>query len=117
MNTNHAIVTLILLSVAFSVPAQEPDTTTTLPGVKAQAILHVFACERRTLPSQRLVGEWTGQYNFAQVYATRARLMGDVARACNKPGAEHVNLVLQRPPAGITNQQPRWVAAAEPSGR
>ncbi|MEO6226441.1 MAG: hypothetical protein ABIO61_01100 [Thermomonas sp.] len=115
MNANNAIATLVLLTVAFAVSAQEPSTT--LPGVKAQAIQYVFDCQRRTLPSQRLVGEWTGQHNFSQVYHTRARLMGDVARACNKPGTDSVDLVLERQPVRITGQQPRWVASVEPSGR
>ena len=113
MNTKHAIATLILLGATFTVSAQAADTAT-LPGVKTQAIRYVFDCQQRSLPSQRLVGEWTGQHNFSQVYDTRERLMGDVARACNTPGIEHINLVFE--PARTTGVQPRWVAALEPVG-
>lgn len=112
MNTNNAVATLLLMSAAFSVSAQEPEATT-LRGVKAQPIQHVFDCGRRTLPTQRQVGEWTGQHNFSQVYATRARLMGDVARYCKKPGVEQVNLVFERQPARTSRQQPRWVASVD----
>jgi hypothetical protein len=115
MNTKHAIATLILLGATFTVSAQEADTAT-LPGVKTQAIRFVFDCQQRSLPSQRLVGEWTGQHNFSQVYDTRERLMGDVARACNKPGVEHINLVFERQPANATRVQPRWVAALDAVG-
>lgn len=115
MNCKHAIAiaTLVLLGATFTVSAQGADTAT-LPGVKAQAIRYVFDCQRRSLPSQRLVGEWTGQHNFSQVYATRERLMGDVARTCSTPGVEHVNLVFERQPARTTGVQARWVAALEP---
>lgn len=62
-----------------------------LPAVKA--VLYTVDCVDRAPPSQREVGDWTGQYNLGQVYDTRARLMGDVARACQRPGVGAVQLV------------------------
>lgn len=53
----------------------------------------VVDCARRALPSQRQVGEILGQANFSQVYASRARVMAEVGRACRKPEARHVRLV------------------------
>lgn len=70
--------------------AQEPVQ----PLPTAQAPQHVVDCAQRSLPSQREVGGWTGQSNFSQVYATRARLMGEVGRACQKPGVRTVELVV-----------------------
>ncbi|MET0892686.1 MAG: hypothetical protein ABWY01_03855 [Pseudoxanthomonas sp.] len=55
----------------------------------------VFDCSAPAQPSQRQVGELTGQANFSQVYATRARVVGDVRRACNREGI--IRVVVQRP--------------------
>lgn len=58
----------------------------------------VFECNARSLPSQRLVGEILDQHNFSQVYASRTRLMAEVGRVCQRPGAERVGLVLASDP-------------------
>ena len=52
-------------------------------------------CVKPALPSQREVGEMTGQYNFSQVYATRARLMSEARRACQREGITRVRLVME----------------------
>ncbi|KAF1710085.1 hypothetical protein CSC73_05210 [Pseudoxanthomonas sacheonensis] len=57
----------------------------------------VVDCARPALPSQREVGETTGQYNFSQVYATRARLMAEAHRACRREGVTRVRLVMAPP--------------------
>ncbi|NDK39512.1 hypothetical protein DT603_11735 [Pseudoxanthomonas gei] len=64
-----------------------------MPTLTANGL--VFDCQAPAMPSQRQVGELTGQANFSQVYATRARVMGDVRRACNRQGITRV--VVQRP--------------------
>ena len=76
-------------------PPVAESATPTLPAVKAEVILHVSDCDERVLPSQREVGEWTGQHNFSQVYATRQRLMGDIGRACQQAGIEQVHVIAQ----------------------
>jgi hypothetical protein len=63
--------------------------------VAAPAI--VVDCAKPALPSQREVGEMTGQYNFSQVYATRARLMAEAHRACQRKGIAQVRLVMALP--------------------
>lgn len=94
---------LILLASLFVLAAQAPGCAPaaiagdaqSLPQV--QAVQYVFDCSGpRTLPSQREVGEWTGQHNFAQVYETRQKLMAEVARACHGDGIERVQLVHNR---------------------
>jgi hypothetical protein len=57
----------------------------------------VVDCAKPALPSQREVGEMTGQHNFSQVYATRARLMSEVRRACQRQGITRVRLVMAPP--------------------
>ncbi len=52
-------------------------------------------CVKPALPSQREVGEMTGQYNFSQIYATRARLMSEARRACQREGITRVRLVME----------------------
>lgn len=42
-------------------------------------------CVNPALPSQREVGEMTGQYNFSQVYATRARETTRTVAQTNAP--------------------------------
>ncbi|MEO8367492.1 MAG: hypothetical protein ABI538_14965 [Pseudoxanthomonas sp.] len=112
MNSNRMRIVVFVLAAAATAPvfAQDPAT---LPVVQAHAILQAFDCDARTLPSQRLVGAWTGQNNFAQVYATRERLMSEVGRACQRPGVEQVNLVVERQPAR-DNVPARMVAVIKP---
>lgn len=89
---------LVLAAIAAPVAAQK--ATPSLPPVTAQAVLYVADCQQRALPTQREVGEWTGQHNFSQVYATRQRLMSEIGRACQQTGVEQVRVVLQaRAPA------------------
>lgn len=57
----------------------------------------VVDCAKPALPSQREVGEMTGQYNFSQIYATRARLMSEARRACQREGITRVRLVMAPP--------------------
>lgn len=78
---------------------------TTLPPVRAGA-LFVADCAHPALPSQRQVGEWTGLHNFGQVYAAREQLMGDISRACRRPGAGHVQLVRQSGRRGDAGRRP-----------
>ena len=92
MNTRTSIATLVL-AVAAAAPVAAQQPTQSLPPVRAQAVLHVVDCEKRSLPSQREVGEWTGQHNFSQIYDTRKRLMAAVGRNCQKPGTEQVQVV------------------------
>lgn len=91
MKTLTCLATLVLAVLAAPIPAQEP--THSLPTVRAEAVLHVVDCDKRSLPSQREVGEWTGQHNFSQVYDTRKRLMAEVGRNCRKSGIEQVQFV------------------------
>lgn len=104
MKPYTAIGLAFLFGAAVPAWAQEPPTT--LGGVQASVSRHIFDCSAPMLPTQREVGEWTGQQNFGQVYATRARLMVEVGRACQRPGATRVNLVLERrqPPAALHHQ-------------
>lgn len=81
------------LAVSTAAFAAEPPLTDVAP-VRAAALLS-FHCQARALPTQREVGEALGQHNFSQVYASRARLMNEVARACQGPGVERVDVVLQ----------------------
>lgn len=53
----------------------------------------VVDCTSRSLPKQSDIGDLLGQHNSGQVYASRTRLMGEIARACHKPGAQQVVLV------------------------
>lgn len=96
MSVRTKLVTLVFATVIAPVAAQEPIQ---LPTVKAEAIRYVADCDHRVLPTQREVGEWTGQHNFAQVYNTRQRLMAGISRVCQKPGVEHVQLVTRDEPA------------------
>lgn len=50
-------------------------------------------CADRALPSQREVGQMLGQHNLGQVHASRARLMAEVARACQREGVAKVLLI------------------------
>jgi len=82
---------LVLAAIAAPIAAQKP--TPSLPPVTAQAVLYVADCQDRALPTQREVGEWTGQHNFSQVYATRQSLMSEIGRACQQTGVEQVRVV------------------------
>ena len=95
MNTRSRIASLMLAAfvAAFVAPVAAQEPTRSLPTVRAEAVLHVFDCSKRSLPSQREVGEWTGQHNFGQVYDTRKRLMVEVGRNCQKSGIERVQVV------------------------
>ena len=66
-----------LTLAASAAAAHEPPP---LPAIEVGG--YVADCGHPALPSQRQVGEWTGLHNFGQVCAARARLMGDIARAC-----------------------------------
>ena len=87
---------VLVAGAAGCAPAAFAGEAQPLPQV--QAVQYVFDCTApRALPSQREVGEWTGQHNFAQVYETRQKLMAEVARACNRAGIEQVQLVREQP--------------------
>lgn len=112
MNTRIAIAVLAVLAV-FAAPAFAQEAVqATLPNVEVAATRLVMDCGNRRLPSQREVGEWSGQHNFSQVYDTRARLMGEVARACHKPGVDQVGLV-----AAIAADGRLRIARIEPNAR
>lgn len=112
MNVRPYIASLSLLFAAHAAPAVAQEPVLSLPAV--QAVQHVFDCEQRSLPSQRQVAAWTGQHNFSQVYDTRQRLMGEIARACNKSGIAQVQLVAQ---AGPMPRDLRLVAVTSLPGR
>ena len=102
MNTQPFRTSLILIAIqaACSAPAAFAEDMPSLPQV--QVVQYVFNCAApRSLPSQREVGEWTGQHNFSQIYQTRQKLMAEVARACHREGIEQVHLVCEQP---ATNQ-------------
>lgn len=106
---------LAIAALAFAAaPAAAQDPAPMLPPVQAEAVRHVVDCERRNLPSQRDVGEWTGQHNFSQVYDTRQRLMAEIGRNCRRPGTGQVQVV-----ARMSSVQGalRLVALAEHRGR
>lgn len=90
---------IALALAAFIAPAAAQESIQSLPAVQAEAVLYVADCEHRVLPTQREVGEWTGQHNFSQVYDTRLRLMAEIGRSCQEPGIEQVQLVARDDPA------------------
>ena len=91
MNSRSYIAALAITILAGPVVAQEPPRS--LPTVEVEAIVYVADCADRSLPSQGQVGEWTGQDNFSQVYATRQQLMAGIGRACRKEGIGQVHVV------------------------
>jgi len=94
MNAKPIIALLTIQAIACA-PAAFASDVQSLPQV--QAVQYVFDCAGpRTLPSQRQVGEWTGQHNVTQIYQTRQKLMAEVARSCNRAGIEQVHLVLEQ---------------------
>ncbi|HKR76208.1 MAG TPA: hypothetical protein VJR95_06055 [Rhodanobacter sp.] len=116
MNTKlfWASLFLVAIDTAGRAPAAVAGEVQSLP--QAQAVQHVFDCKaKRTLPSQREVGEWAGQHSFAQVYDTRQKLMAAVGRACLKAGIKQVRLVRDRPDG--SGHVGREVARAEASNR
>lgn len=107
MNVRSCIASLSILCAVHAAPAAAQDPVQSMPTV--QAVQYVFDCDQRRLPSQRQVGDWTGQHNVGQVYATRQRLMGEIARACNGSGIEQVQIIGQ---AGATSSELQLVAVA-----
>ena len=94
MKTTARIVGFAGLALAACIPpAIAQDATASLPAVRASAVRYVVDCRHRSLPSQRQVGEWTGQSNFAQVYDTRERLMGEIGHACKRANGGEVRVV------------------------
>ena len=91
----HACIVLsgAVVLAALAAPVAARDATPSLPAVEADRVHYVVDCQHRSLPSQREVGEWTGQHNFSQVYDTRERLMGEIGRACQRHGIDQVRLV------------------------
>ncbi|MEO6076624.1 MAG: hypothetical protein ABIP56_07440 [Dokdonella sp.] len=59
-----------------------------------QPIPMIIDCAHPALPSQQDVARFTGIDNFAQAYATRARLLQQTSRECRR-GVASVTLVLQ----------------------
>lgn len=108
MNRCICIIAALLAACAAPVAAQEP--TPSLATVEVEAARYVADCDRRVLPSQREVGEWTGQHNFSQVYASRQRLMAEIGRACRQDGIEQV-LVVSR--TSSAPRELRLVAVAD----
>lgn len=102
-----------LLLVTAGALAGEPPVTEVAP-IRAAALLS-FQCEARALPMQREVGEALGQYNFSQVYDSRARLMSEVGRACQRRGVERVDVVLQ--PMAVPPLDVRYLAMQTAPGR
>jgi hypothetical protein len=89
MNIRTRLVTLSLLA-PFAIATHAAEAPVAGPAI-------VVDCAKPALPSQREVGEMTGQYNFGQVYATRARLMAEAHRACQRKGIAQVRLVMASP--------------------
>lgn len=108
--TPIALAAALLLAAA---PARAAETPTALPAI--DATLHVFTCATLTRPSQAEVAAWSGQTNQGQVYATRERLMTDVARLCKKPSVGQVHLV-QRAEGRDVGVAERHLAVLEPRG-
>lgn len=105
---------LMAIDTAGWAPAAVAGEVRSLP--RTQAVQYAFDCQaKRALPSQREIGEWAGQHNFAQVYGTRQKLMAAVGRACLEAGIRRVRLVRDRP-AG-SGQAGSEAARAEASDR
>ena len=88
MNIRTRLAFLFLLASFGIASAHATEAPATEPGI-------VVDCVKPALPSQREVGEMTGQYNFSQIYATRARLMSEARRACQREGITRVRLVME----------------------
>lgn len=90
MNTRTPLTLLALLASFGLATAHATEAPAGEPGL-------VIDCAKPALPSQREVGELTGQDNFSQVYATRARLMAEAHRTCQREGITRVRLVMAPP--------------------
>lgn len=71
--------------------------STLVPLAAAEAGI-VIDCAGPTLPSQHVVAAAMNQHNFGQAYATRARLMAEARRACQREHVTNVRLVREAPP-------------------
>lgn len=110
---NRQICIAILLA-ASAMPAIAQESPRTLSAVEVRGgVLYVTECSHRALPSQREVGEWTGQHNFSQVYDARERLMSDIGRECRRPGISRVQVIRGD---GESREATRFVAVALPGG-
>ena len=106
----HAGLILLAVPAAACAPAARAGEMPSLPQV--QAVRHVHDCTApQRLPSQREVGEWTGQHNFAQVYDTRQKLMAEIARSCRQAGIGRVLIVSSAAPSPA---EPRRLAVVRP---
>ncbi|GAB3746329.1 hypothetical protein [Lysobacter olei] len=106
VQTPRLALAVALLVASASALSAEPPVTEVAP-IRAAALL-TFQCEARVLPKQRDVGEALGQYNFSQIYASRARLMSEVGRACQRSGVERVDVVMQ--PMASPQRDARYLA-------
>ncbi len=96
MNIRTCIIAAVFAATVAPAAAQEPAQS--LEAVKVEAVRYVVDCDNRSLPSQREVGEWTGQHNFSQVYAARQRLMAEIGRSCKKADVDQVRIVSRASP-------------------
>lgn len=92
MNAHTAIASLALLAAALA-------PSTSIAGEASAGVAIVIDCARPALPSQREVGQMLEQSNFSQVYASRARLMAEARRACQRARVAHVRVVREAPPS------------------
>mgnify|MGYP001427157024 CR=1 FL=1 len=90
----HAPALAVFAALLLASPATAEDSPQALPAV--EAVKHVFACHALARPTQPQVAAWSGQWNPAQVYATRQRLMTHVARLCQNPRIGQVHLVQRK---------------------
>lgn len=103
-----------LLLCATMMPAAAESPVQALQPI--QAVRIVVDCDTRALPSQHAIGEMLGQHNFSQVYASRARVMAEVGRACQRPDTERVGLVLVNDPPRARPAD-RRIARQDPPSR
>ncbi len=80
-----------LLAACAAPACAQDDGLPSLPAVEATGF--VAACTHPSLPRQQQVGDWTGQHDPGQAYATRVRLMADIRRACRRPGVAGVQVL------------------------
>ena len=106
-----AACTVLLLATSSPILAAEPARPA---GATSAPIL--VDCDSRSRPSQREVGALLDQHNLGQVYASRARLMAEVARACQRQAMLQVYLVAQ-PVAHVDDPQPLPLARQRPLPR
>lgn len=85
----QSVKTALLLTALFSSGAFAAD-----PPTRVSLFVD---CAHPTLPSQREVGELLGQWNFSQVYASRASLLGEMHRACQRSHVESLTLMIDVP--------------------